>query len=53
VADLLGVGAEVEQDASGDALLHPQQAQKEVMGVDGGIAKQQRFVPRAFQRRRR
>ncbi len=38
VADLLGVGVEVEQDAGGDALVLPHEAQQDVLGADVVVA---------------
>ncbi len=44
VADLLGVGVEVEQDAGGDALVLAHQAEQDVLGADVVVAEAQRLA---------
>src|SRR5204863_4142565 len=44
VADLLGVGVEVEQDARGDALVLADQAQQDVLRADVVVAQAQRLA---------
>ena len=44
VADLLGVGVEVEQDARGDALVLADQAEQDVLGADVVVAERQRLA---------
>ena len=44
VADLLGVGVEVEQDARGDALVLADQAEQDVLGADVVVAQAQRLA---------
>src|SRR4051812_775423 len=44
VADLLGVGVEVEQDARGDALVLADEAEQDVLGADVVVAKAQRLA---------
>src|SRR3712207_1551025 len=44
VADLLGVGVEVEEDAGGDALVLPDQAEQDVLGADVVVAQAQRLT---------
>ena len=49
VADLLGVGVEVEQDARGDALVLADQAEQDVLGADVVVAQAQRLAQRQLQ----
>ena len=44
VADLLGVGVEVEQDAGGDALVLADQAEQDVLGADVVVAERERLA---------
>jgi hypothetical protein len=44
VADLLGVGVEVEEDAGGDALVLPDQAEQDVLGADVVVPKAERLA---------
>ena len=44
VADLLGVGVEVEQDARGDALVLADQAEQDVLGADVVMSQAQRLA---------
>ena len=44
VADLLGVGVEVEQDAGGDALVLADEAEQDVLGADVVVAEAQRLA---------
>jgi hypothetical protein len=44
VADLLGVGVEVEQDAGGDALVLPHQAEQDVLGADVVVPQRERLA---------
>src|SRR3954453_13838161 len=44
VADLLGVGVEVEQDACGDALVLADQAEQDVLGANVVVAQAQRLA---------
>src|SRR6476620_9368813 len=46
VADLLGVGVEVEQDAGGNALVLAYQTQQDVLGADVVVAQRQRLAQR-------
>ena len=49
VADLLGVGVEVEQDARGDALVLAHEAEQDVLGADVVVAQAQRLAERELQ----
>ena len=49
VADLLGVGVEVEQDARGDALVLAHQPEQDVLGADVVVAERQRLAQRQLQ----
>ena len=49
VADLLGVGVEVEQDAGGDALVLAHQAEQDVLGADVVVAEAQRLAQRELE----
>ena len=49
VADLLGVGVEVEQDAGGDALVLAHQAEQDVLGADVVVAERERLAQRQLQ----
>ena len=49
VADLLGVGVEVEQDAGGDALVLTHQAEQDVLGADVVVAQAQRLAQRQLE----
>ena len=49
VADLLRVGVEIEQDAGGDALVLPHEAEQDVLGADVVVAQAQRFAQRQLQ----
>ena len=49
VADLLGVGVEVEQDARGDALVLAHQAEQDVLGADVVVAERQRLAQRQLE----
>ena len=49
VADLLGVGVEVEQDAGGDALVLAHEAEQDVLGADVVVAEAQRLAERELQ----
>ena len=49
VADLLGVGVEVEQDARGDALVLAHQAEQDVLGADVVVAEAQRLAQRELE----
>ncbi len=44
VADLLGVGVEVEQDARRDALVLAHEAEQDVLGADVVVAEAQRLA---------
>src|SRR3712207_4659656 len=44
VADLLGVGVEVEQDARGDALVLAHEAEQDVLGADVVVAQRERLA---------
>ncbi len=44
VADLVGVGVEVEQDAGGDALVLTHQAEQDVLGADVVVAERERLA---------
>ena len=49
VADLLGVGVEVEQDARGDALVLAHEAEQDVLGADVVVAERQRLAQRELE----
>ena len=49
VADLLGVGVEVEQDTGGDALVLAHQAEQDVLGADVVVAEAQRLAQRQLE----
>ena len=49
VADLLGVGVEVEQDARGDALVLAHEAEQDVLGADVVVAERERFAQRELE----
>src|SRR6185437_14711484 len=49
VADLLGVGVEVEQDARRDAFILAHEAEQDVLGADVVVAKRERLAQRQFQ----
>ena len=49
VADLLGVGVEVEQDARGDALVLAHQAEQDVLGADVVVAERERLAQRQLE----
>src|SRR5207247_9986666 len=49
VADLLGVGVEVEQNPGGDALVLADQPQQDVLGADGVVAEGERLAKRKLQ----
>ena len=49
VADLLGVGVEVEQDAGGDALVLADEAEQDVLGADVVVAEAQRLAQRQLE----
>ena len=49
VADLLGVGVEVEQDAGGDALVLAHEAEQDVLGADVVVAQAQRLAQRELE----
>ncbi len=49
VADLLGVGVEVEQDAGGDALVLADQAEQDVLGADVVVAEAQSLAQRELE----
>ena len=49
VADLLGVGVEVEQDARGDALVLADEAEQDVLGADVVVAQRERLAQRQLQ----
>jgi len=49
VADLLGVGVEVEQDARGHALVLAHQAEQDVLGADVVVAEAQRLAQRELE----
>src|SRR6185436_9562041 len=46
VADLLGVGVEVEQDPGGDPLVLAHESQEDVLGADVVVAKRERLAQR-------
>ena len=49
VADLLGVGVEVEQDAGGDALVLADEAEQDVLGADVVVTEGQRLAQRQLE----
>ena len=49
VADLLGVGVEVEQDAGGDALVLAHEAEQDVLGADVVVAEAERLAQRELE----
>ena len=49
VADLLGVGVEVEQDARRDALVLAHEAEQDVLGADVVVAERERLAQRQFE----
>ena len=49
VADLLGVGVEVEQDPRGDALVLADEAEQDVLGADVVVAERERFAKRQLE----
>ena len=49
VADLVGVGVEVEQDAGGDALVLTHQAEQDVLGADVVVAEGERLAQRQLE----
>ena len=49
VADLLGVGVEVEQDAGGDALVLTHEAEQDVLGADVVVAERERLAQRQLE----
>jgi len=49
VADLLGVGIEVEQDARRDALVLAHEAEQDVLGADVVVSEGQRFAQRELE----
>ena len=49
VADLVGVGVEVEQDAGGDALVLAHQAEQDVLGADVVVAERERLAQRQLE----
>src|SRR5207302_178245 len=49
VADLLGVGVEVEQDARGDALVLANEAEENVLRADVVVAERQRLAERELE----
>src|SRR5712691_4088953 len=49
VADLLGVGVEVEQDPGGDALVLAHEAEQDVLGADVVVAEGERFAQRELE----
>ena len=49
VADLLGVGVEVEQDAGGDALVLAHEAEQDVLGADVVVAERERLAQRQLE----
>ena len=49
VADLLGVGVEVEQDARGDALVLAHEAEQDVLGADVVVAEAERLAQRQLE----
>ncbi len=49
VADLVGVGVEVEQDAGGDALVLTHEAEQDVLGADVVVAERERLAQRQLE----
>src|SRR5918999_858977 len=49
VADLLGVGVEVEQDAGGDTLVLAHEPKKDVLGADVVVPKRERLAKSEFE----
>jgi hypothetical protein len=49
VADLLGVGVEVEQDPRGDALVLADEAEQDVLGADVVVTQRERFAQRELE----
>ncbi len=49
VADLLGVGVEVEQDARGDAFVLAHEAEQDVLGADVVVAERERLAERQLE----
>src|SRR5690606_27947942 len=49
VADLLGVGVEVEEDARGDALVLAHEAEQDVLGADVVVAERERLAQRQLE----
>ena len=49
VADLLGVGVEVEQDPRGDALVLAHEPEQDVLGADVVVAERQRLAERELE----
>src|SRR5262249_39029699 len=49
VADLLGIGVEVEQDPRGDALVLAHEPEQDVLGADVVVAEAQRFAERELE----
>src|SRR5207248_204569 len=49
VANLLGVGVEVEQDPSGDTLVLADEAEQDVLGADVVVSERQRLAQRELQ----
>ena len=49
VADLLGVGVEVEQDPRGDALVLADEAEQDVLGADVVVAERERLAQRQLE----
>ena len=49
VADLLGVGVEVEQDARGDALVLADEPEQDVLGADVVVAERERLAQRELE----
>ena len=49
VADLLGVGVEVEQDAGGDALVLAHEPEQDVLGADVVVAEAERLAQRELE----
>ena len=49
VADLVGVGVEVEQDPRGDALVLADQAEQDVLGADVVVAERERLAQRQLE----
>ena len=49
VADLLGIGVEVEQDARGDAFVLAHEAEQDVLGADVVVTERERLAQRQLQ----